>query len=355
MNPEHLQKKSAAYFFFLFMVSFFSVAEGTPPLPASKKSAPAEMHYCMPDGSESIYQRPKPFRFITTIPRDYLDFAKKSFRRGDLTNLCLLTAGTLALLAVDQPIIDASQQLGRDMNLKGSRGQTTLYDFKFTIGKENLDFAINGPVDINSAMYFLGDGWTHFSIAAGFWTYGLFNKDYRARQTASELTEAILTTGVATQLIKHITGRESPFTTDEPGGLWRFFPNQKDYAEHVPSHDAFPTGHLATAMATVTVIAENYPEKKFIRPLGYSLMCLLGYAMLNNGVHWISDYPLGIAMGYSFAKIAVERGRRISSTSESHAFHSARWKFSPSFAPSFSSKQFGLGVRWQLVANKKEG
>ncbi|HEX8658769.1 MAG TPA: hypothetical protein VF690_14595, partial [Hymenobacter sp.] len=65
----------------------------------------------------------------------------------------------------------------------------------------------------------------------------------------------------------------------------------------------------ATAMATVTVIADNYPEYRFIRPLGYSLMGLLSYSMLNNGVHWASDYPIGIALGYAFAKIAVRSGR----------------------------------------------
>ena len=77
----------------------------------------------------------------------------------------------------------------------------------------------------------------------------------------------------------------------------------------MPNYDAFPTGHLATAMATVTVIADNYPEYHFIRPVGYGLMGLLGYSMLNNGVHWACDYPVGIALGYAFAKIAVRNGR----------------------------------------------
>ena len=111
------------------------------------------------------------------------------------------------------------------------------------------------------------------------------------------------------QLLKHITGRQSPFTSTAPGGLWRPFPNQAVYAKNVPHYDAFPSGHLATAMATVTVIASNYEDYKFIRPLGYTLMGVLGYAMLNNGVHWASDYPLGLALGYAFAKIAVNKGR----------------------------------------------
>jgi hypothetical protein len=38
-------------------------------------------------------------------------------------------------------------------------------------------------------------------------------------------------------------------------------------------------------------------------------MTVLAFAMVNNGVHWFSDYPLAIALGYTFAKVAVNRGR----------------------------------------------
>jgi len=57
----------------------------------------------------------------------------------------------------------------------------------------------------------------------------------------------------------------------------------------------------------VTVISHNYSKYRFIRPFGYTLMTLLGYQMLNNGVHWMSDYPLGLALGYSFGKLAIKR------------------------------------------------
>ena len=92
-----------------------------------------------------------------------------------------------------------------------------------------------------------------------------------------------------------------------PAGDWHPFPNPGKYQKSVSNYDAFPSGHLATAMATITILAGNYPDNKYIKPVGYSLMGLLGYAMLNNGVHWISDYPLAIAIGYTCGKIAVSR------------------------------------------------
>lgn len=255
------------------------------------------------------FQKPKPFTFIKRIPGDVYDYGRVTFRKKNLWKIGAMVAGTAVLVVLDQPIIDNAKVLGDKLGLSHESHQSTFFDVKIPVGSKKIDLPLNGPTDLNTSMYFLGDGITHFSIAGCFWVYGLIDKNNRAKQTATQLTEAILTTGFATQFLKHITGRESPYTSSVPGGLWRVFPNQVEYANDVPSHDAFPSGHLATAMATVTVIAENYPEYKFIRPVGYSLMTLLSFAMLNNGVHWASDYPLALAMGYTFGKIAVVKGR----------------------------------------------
>ncbi|HTP13561.1 MAG TPA: phosphatase PAP2 family protein, partial [Bacteroidota bacterium] len=69
-------------------------------------------------------------------------------------------------------------------------------------------------------------------------------------------------------------------------------------------YDAFPSGHICTSMATVVVIAENYPEVTWVRPLGYLFCTVIAVGMVNNGIHWYSDYPLGIFLGYSFGMIA---------------------------------------------------
>ena len=142
-------------------------------------------------------------------------------------------------------------------------------------------------------------------------------------QTGSQVAQAMASAGFLTQVIKHITGRVSPFrnyTSQDtlkdgsiiyiPEDKWTPFPNQIEYHKHVSSYDAFPSGHMAVCMATVTVIAENYSDVKWIRPVGYTAMTLLGFQMMNNGVHWVSDHPLSIAMGYYLGKIAVDNGRK---------------------------------------------
>ena len=60
------------------------------------------------------------------------------------------------------------------------------------------------------------------------------------------------------------------------------------------------------------------------------------FQMVNNGVHWASDYPLGIAMGWAVAKMAVQMGqpdRKVAHHSRSGSDHGSQWAFYPSVGP----------------------
>jgi hypothetical protein len=121
--------------------------------------------------------------------------------------------------------------------------------------------------------------------------------------------QATVATGFMTQFLKRTTGRESPFRATQAGGHWRPFPKPSTYQTHVPMYDAFPSGHMGTMVSTYVVLTENYPEKKWIRPVGLSIISLVGLAMINNDVHWASDYPLAAGMGYAFGKATVHLNR----------------------------------------------
>ena len=144
-------------------------------------------------------------------------------------------------------------------------------------------------------------------MAAGFYIIGKINKDSRALRTAGELTESFIALGVGTQLLKYATGRENPSDATVSRGRWRPFPKWKDFQNNKTKYDAFPSGHLASFVSTVAIIAENYPEKKWIKKVGYSIAGLCALAMINNGVHWASDFPLGIALGHGFGKFLASK------------------------------------------------
>ena len=264
--------------------------------------------YTVAPGVTWHYEQPGQLRWLTHIPRDLAQFPGY-FKRENVPAFVGIAAGSVVLWLADEPILHGAQSLGRTLHLRPDDRQNKLVYIPIRVGNSKMPIEFNVPDNLNSTFYFLGDGWTHLTIASSFMAYGLLKHDNRAAQTATQLGEAILSTGLVVQALKRTTGRQSPFQATHDRGLWDLLPAYSTYQGNVSNYDAFPTGHLATAMATVTVIAENYPEYHFIRPVGYSLMGVLGYAMLNNGVHWASDYPLGIALGYGFAKIAVRNGR----------------------------------------------
>jgi hypothetical protein len=315
---------------------------------ATKVRRPRRTDYTVAPGETYHYDRPHLGRTLLNIPRYIGAYPRWAWQKEHRWGIAGVISSTALLLWLDEPIINAAQQMGRWANLTSESGQTTLVAIPFRPGNSTgaLDFELNVPTTINGGMYFLGDGWTHLTITGAFYSYGLFGRDNRASQVAAQLTSGIAASGVVVQVLKRSTGRESPYTTDYPGGRWKFFPNQGEYTRHVPFHDAFPSGHLATAMTTVTVIADNYPEYHFIRPLGYGLMGLLGYAMLNNGVHWASDYPLGLAIGYGMGKLAVARNRRRIAAAEAPAIGHRRRPIRPFASPFVAGPFVGARVQW---------
>lgn len=216
------------------------------------------------------------YTMFANIPHDIVRFSGVTFRPSNIPFFVGMGVLTAALIATDDQTWHMSDRF---------------YNHSVTI-RDGSDF-----------FEYLGDGRPQFGLAAAFALYGFALGDHKAVRTGSQLIEGILSCGVVVQTLKHITGRQSPFVSTVPGGVWNFFPNQIDYHKHVPSYDAYPSGHIATAMATVTVVAENYPEWTWVRPVGYTIIGLIGISMANTGIHWYSDFPLGIALGYSFGMI----------------------------------------------------
>jgi hypothetical protein len=257
------------------------------------------------EGTTYIYPRPK-FAFITKIPATFAGAARISFKKESLKNWAVIAGSTAVLLLLDDDIAKKVQQASRYIGLDNTR----IYrdGLALRIGSTELDI-YEPPGNLNTAIYSIGEGVPPLLLSAGMWGYGLIKKDNRAISTASQIVQATTAAGFMTQFFKRTTGRESPFRATKPGGAWRPFPRPSVYQKNVPMYDAFPSGHMGTMVATYVVLTENYPEKRWIRPVGISLMSLVGLAMINNDVHWASDYPLAVGMGYAFGKATVKLNR----------------------------------------------
>jgi len=259
--------------------------------------------YTLKDGSTLTYSKSGLWHTIGSGPSDLGVFVKESFKKENLPWLAAIGASTVLLIKYDQEIYNETRRAGKRLNIS-SVDKTKTY---LKAGGVSI---FRGPSDLGSAFYFIGDGWLNLGLFGYFEARGLLNKDdWRAAQTGHQLAEGLIVTGFTTQVMKRVTGRETPRAATAPRGVWRMFPSFKDFQAHRTRYDAFPSGHLATCVMTLTVISENYPEKKFIKPVGYALIGALSFQMVNNGVHWASDYPLGFAVGYGIGKAIASGGR----------------------------------------------
>jgi hypothetical protein len=218
------------------------------------------------------------YTMFANIPRDWGRWYDISFRKERVNEWLIISGLTVATILTDDITYTPSAKFYHSSSQ----------------AKKWSDFCAN-----------IGDGTTQFALAGSFGAYGLLFKDQKALRTGSQIVQAVLASGAIIQVLKHVTGRESPFVRSTPTGVWKILPNQIDYHRRVPSFDAYPSGHICTSLATVIVIAENYPDVKWIRPAGYAFTTLVGLGMLSNGIHWVSDYPLGLFIGYYFGMLAA--------------------------------------------------
>jgi PAP2 superfamily len=291
-------------FLFLFvnlqLQSFAQVSDSL-----SKKTILTQ-EYQFSNGVSRSYPKPKLLEVFTKAPKDFLNTAKDFVAKDHAWYLGGAIASTALLVPVDQQIIDKSRAWANNNgfspdNIYGKFGPLQ-----------------NIPQNPGAGIYLLGNGTTVILLSAGFATFGLLKNDYRAKATASGLLESLLVSGVYVQSIKRITGRESPFIAIQngnSGGDWNPFPSFSAYAKNTPNYDAVPSGHLTTIMSALTIIITNYPDYKWLKPVCYTAMAGLCFQMVQSQVHWASDYPLAILMGYFIGKnIARNRFKETKNT-----------------------------------------
>lgn len=292
-------KLTNSLFLFFFLITVFYVdAQSIQPTDTSlRKSHKVRIN-------ESLFFEEKPglLLHLSKIPNDFYSLARSPFQKNNWIVLGGISAATAVMVNNDRLITEwvmkASTKAGLEAN--------TRYKDIVKFGKTRI---LKIPLNLNTALYQIGEGGTTMMLASGLWIAGKIKHNPRDIQTAYDLTETFVSSGIVTQVFKRISGRESPFKATVSGGRWRPFPSFSTYQNNTSSYDAFPSGHLTTLTATFTVLHYNYPEKKWIAPLGAALLAMSSWAMINTEVHWISDYPLAVACGYITGKAAAMRHR----------------------------------------------
>ena len=266
---------------------------------------------------------------FTKVPQTSIYTFKTSFSKEAIPGWAVVIGSTAVLYYYDEKLFRGSEQVGRDLGI-GNKDNT-----KPMISMNGQDL-LRLPSDTGSALYFLGDGWMHLGIAGSIMGYGYAKDRSYEVNTGIILFHGILVSTIFNQTLKRSFGRESPNVKTQERGAWRPFPSFNEYNSKTAEHDAMPSGHVMTATLTFTILAERYPDQKVpIYSVGGVWISALMFQMMNNGVHWASDYPLGIAMGWVIGKASTKIVAKENMTKEAKE---VSWNFLP------LSRDGGMGM-----------
>lgn len=272
-------------------------------------------------------------QIITEIPSSSKFLFKKSFSKEALPYWGLIGGSTGVLYYYDEQIYADIQKRGRDWGIGNHDNTSSAISFS---GHE----LVRLPTDTGSFLYFLGDGWMHAAIGGTFLATGQLKSDNYAFNTGMMLWHGMVVSTIYNQILKRSFGRESPEVSTHNRGNTRPFPSFNEYNSKTASYDAMPSGHVMTATLTFTIISERYPEyNHYTYPIGAVWISALMFQMVNNGVHWASDYPLGIAMGYIFGKAATQISKK-SETRAKTGDETSSWSILPTMNGLYAVRQF---------------
>lgn len=260
------------------------------------------------------------FDAFTKIPQTSVYTFKKSFSKEAIPGWAAVLGSSALLYYYDEKLFRGSEKIGRDVGI-GNIDRT-----KAVVNISGHDI-LRLPSDTGSALYFLGDGWLHFGIAGSIMGYGYAKDRSYEVNTGIILVHGIFVSTIFNQTLKRSFGRESPNVKTQERGAWRPFPSFNEYNSKTAEHDAMPSGHVMTATLTFTILAERYPDQKVpIYTVGGVWVSALMFQMMNNGVHWASDYPLGIAMGWVIGKAST---KIVSSSDKKEKMNESSWNLVP--------------------------
>ena len=259
---------------------------------------------------------------VTEMPDTAMDSLSEAFSKKAIPSWAAIISTTALTYHYDEDLIEGSQNTGRRWGL-------AQHDHTKTVLKMGQYDILRLPSDTASWLYFMGDGWLDMMVAGGFMATGYFGDHVRPYNTAIQLIHGMVVSGIAVQVLKRSTGRESPSDASCERGCWRPFTEPRKYDAHTSKYDAMPSGHVMTTTLVWTIIRTNYSEYDHILfPAEIAWISTLGFAMMNNKVHWASDYPLAIGMGYVIGKAATRMGQPYNKKAEDGKTAS-NWFFMP--------------------------
>jgi membrane-associated phospholipid phosphatase len=171
----------------------------------------------------------------------------------------------------------------------------------------------------------IGASYTLLPVLAGFYSFGVFNENPKARETGILGAEALVDSLIVSSVLKPIAGRNRPDALKDRGAFF-------------DGGSGFPSGHAIEVWSLASVISHEYGHTKFVPIVAVGLASIVSAARFTAQRHYASDIVAGGAMGWFI-------GRYVWKTHQDHAIH-PHGKLNAQIAPQFqpSTRTYGVAV-----------
>jgi membrane-associated phospholipid phosphatase len=146
----------------------------------------------------------------------------------------------------------------------------------------------------------IGASYTALPIIAGYYGFGVWRDDAKAREIGVLGTESVMDGAIVAGVLKLTFQRSRPAARD-PGEFWG-------------GGSSFPSGHAIQMWSIASLVAHEYPHNKIVGITAYSLAGIVSAARIAANKHFASDVVAGGAMGWFI-------GRYVYQTHMSHLAH----------------------------------
>ncbi|PYS86007.1 MAG: hypothetical protein DMF62_17290 [Acidobacteria bacterium] len=186
-----------------------------------------------------------------------------------------------------------------------------------------------------------GTFWATGGVAAAFYIAGRAGHNVRARETGVLAAEALLNSGVVTQVLKLATQRPRPTVGDGSG---QFF----------TGGNSFPSGHSSSAWSVATVIAYEYKCNTAVRFTAYAAATAVSLSRFGARKHFLSDILVGSAIGFYTGRYVYrahsENTNESCGASNASPTSKTNSKLAPMILPLYDprSKTYGGRFVWTL-------
>lgn len=130
-----------------------------------------------------------------------------------------------------------------------------------------------------------GQAYSTGGIAAAFYLAGRFGHDPKARETGVLAAEALIDTGIVTEVLKLAAQRQRPNV-------------DQHFGEFFDGGSSFPSGHSSSIWSVATVIAYEYKNNPWIKYGAYAGAVAVSMSRYSGRNHFLSDIVAGSAIGF---------------------------------------------------------